>query len=337
MLSAFVAAGVIFAAVATTLSLFLYLPSLAVAESLTTQKAAARSFVWLGAALLPVLGGLLAAGYGLGAALHDPYGSPHLISGRVHLCARWIQRVPDGSLYVQAVGWASIALFIAGLVRFVAGAVRSSRTAARFRSASPGASDVAIVEHPEAFLATVGFLQPVTIVTSAVVDLLPGDELAAALAHELAHHRRADNALDLLMSASVTCLPYVPTTHLFHRYRREESERACDDFAAAEHSARVVAAGIRRLAQASREKSERSLLPGALNGWRRRVDAHRRAERLMTERQGQAVPRHEATFAGVILTLAGVAVVVLGLVATARQAADSVYCLAETLLQVLER
>ena len=33
MLSVFVAAGVIFAAVATTLSLFLYLPSLAVAES----------------------------------------------------------------------------------------------------------------------------------------------------------------------------------------------------------------------------------------------------------------------------------------------------------------
>ncbi|NSW58581.1 MAG: M48 family metalloprotease [Armatimonadetes bacterium] len=337
MLSVIVAAGVVFAAVTATLSVFLYLPSLAVAESLSTQKAAARCFVWLAAALVPVFGGLLAAGYGLYAALHDPYGSPHLVSGRVHLCARWIQRVPDASLFVQAIGWVSIALFVAGLVRFVAGAVRSSRTAARFREASPGASELAIIEHPEAFLATVGFLQPVTVVTSAVVNLLPGDELAAALAHELAHHRRSDNVLDLLMSSCVTCLPWVPTLHLYRRYRREDAERACDDSAAAEYSAQVVASGIRRLAEASREKSERKLLPSALNAWRWYVDVHRRVERLMAERATQITLRHEATYAGVLLTLAGVGVVVLALVATARQAADSVYCLAETLLGILRR
>ncbi|HYE14292.1 MAG TPA: M56 family metallopeptidase [Pyrinomonadaceae bacterium] len=85
----------------------------------------------------------------------------------------------------------------------------------------------ALVEVPT----VVGHLRPVILVPAAALVGLTPRQLEAVLAHELAHVRRYDYAVNLLQTAVETLLFYHPAAWWLGRRARAEREHACDDAA----------------------------------------------------------------------------------------------------------
>jgi beta-lactamase regulating signal transducer with metallopeptidase domain len=79
----------------------------------------------------------------------------------------------------------------------------------------------------------VGWLQPVVLIPASVVTGLPPHQLAAVLAHELAHVRRHDYLVNLLQTAVETLLFYHPAVWWVSAQVRRERENCCDDLAVA--------------------------------------------------------------------------------------------------------
>ena len=79
----------------------------------------------------------------------------------------------------------------------------------------------------------VGWLQPVVLVPASVLTGLPPSQLAAVLAHELAHVRRHDYLVNLLQTAVETLLFYHPAVWWVSAQVRRERENCCDDLAVA--------------------------------------------------------------------------------------------------------
>jgi beta-lactamase regulating signal transducer with metallopeptidase domain len=77
----------------------------------------------------------------------------------------------------------------------------------------------------------VGWLQPVVLVPASVLTGLPPSQLAAVLAHELAHVRRHDYLVNLLQTAVETLLFYHPAVWWVSAQVRRERENCCDDLA----------------------------------------------------------------------------------------------------------
>ncbi len=331
------AAAVVFAAVASALSLFLYLPALAVVETLSPRRAKARAAIWLVALVLPIALGALASGMGIDSALRDVYGSPHLTADRPHLCSRWVLTAPDMRAVVTLVGASAIVFVLMAIIRGIVGPLRSMATCRRFRAATSGHGGPIAIPDPAIFLATIGLLRPVTIYTSGTQRALSSEELAGALAHESAHAQRLDNLADLLATFCVMALPFVPTTHLFARYWREEVEMACDDQAAIRSSPEAVASAMAKLAKLSESEAHDRLVAVPTARWRQAAsDVRKRANRLLaTHARDDAPVDAETPLIGLLLTGAAVAALALGIAATARQAGDTLFCLAESLLAVL--
>jgi murein DD-endopeptidase MepM/ murein hydrolase activator NlpD/Zn-dependent protease with chaperone function len=78
----------------------------------------------------------------------------------------------------------------------------------------------------------VGFLRPVVLVPVALLSSVPPAVIEALLAHELAHIRRLDFAVNLFLSAVEALLFYHPAAHFIARRVRDEREHAADDLAA---------------------------------------------------------------------------------------------------------
>lgn len=78
----------------------------------------------------------------------------------------------------------------------------------------------------------IGWLKPVILLPIASVNSLTVSQLEAILAHELAHIRRADYAVNLLQSLIETLLFYHPAVWWISSRIRQEREHCCDDLAA---------------------------------------------------------------------------------------------------------
>lgn len=326
------AAGLVSAVVATLLSTLLYLPALAVVESLSPRRAQLRGGVWLAALFIPLLLGIAGSVLGLTWAVTDPYGSPHLTALRPHLCARWLPAVPDGRTGLTLISGCCLAAYGAAVLRLILGGWRTCSIARRLRPAAQG-GNLVVAPDRGVFLATVGFRNPVTVLTTGTQELLDEDELASALEHERAHALRSDNLVDALAAAAMACQIMSPAAHLFLRYWREEAERACDDRAASAVSAEAVSGALRKLADAVRR------MPPGLSPrpeWTRAADVEQRAQRLTSLGALPEEPLGRDTMLiGAGLVTAAVVAVGLGIVATAGQARDSIYCLGESVLRVL--
>ena len=85
----------------------------------------------------------------------------------------------------------------------------------------------ALVEVPT----VVGHLRPVILIPAGALLGLEPWQLEAVLAHELAHVRRHDYAVNLLQAAAETLLFYHPAAWWLSRRVRAEREHACDDAA----------------------------------------------------------------------------------------------------------
>lgn len=77
----------------------------------------------------------------------------------------------------------------------------------------------------------IGWLRPVVLLPLVATTGLNQRELAAVLAHELAHIRRADYLVNLLQAVIETLLFYHPAVWWVSRRIREERENCCDDLA----------------------------------------------------------------------------------------------------------
>ena len=75
---------------------------------------------------------------------------------------------------------------------------------------------------------TIGFLKPVILVPLAAINQLSPQQLEAVLLHELAHIRRMDYFINLLMNAIQTVLYFNPFVKAFIRITETEREKSCD-------------------------------------------------------------------------------------------------------------
>ncbi len=75
----------------------------------------------------------------------------------------------------------------------------------------------------------VGVLRPVILIPRRLLKQLTARQLAVVLAHELAHLRRLDPAINLLQKLALVVFPLHPVLHLLDRCLCRERELACDE------------------------------------------------------------------------------------------------------------
>lgn len=330
------AGAVICLVVGTVLSLLAYLPALAVAETIPPARASARAGVWLVALALPPLCALLGTAWALHMVLTDHYGSPHLTSGHPHLCTLGLLSSPDAPWRLQLVAWATVGLTLTAVVRPLLGAWRSARALARIGEHARASDRLILLQDEAPRVVTVGLLRPVVIASTGLLRLLTPAQLKAVVAHESAHVTRRDNLRETLATAAMTCLAIAPTAHLYLRYWREETERACDDAAARDTSPQDVAQAIRLLC--GTVTSLGPVTPAASTVRDRLAESERRAARLhrLAEPDAATHPRMRPAEVAVI-ALGALGLLALLAVATLGQVGDSLRCLAESLLTVAGR
>jgi beta-lactamase regulating signal transducer with metallopeptidase domain len=137
-----------------------------------------------------------------------------------------------------------------------------------------------------------------------------GDELRAALLHELAHVRRRDYGMNLLCEAAALPLKWHPVTHVVERQIRATREMACDAIAAeAMESEAVYAECLVRLARsiAGGGLAESAAVAGLFNGnvMEERVMRLMRGKSAMSMRARVARGAAGAAAMAAAITLAG--------------------------------
>jgi beta-lactamase regulating signal transducer with metallopeptidase domain len=117
-------------------------------------------------------------------------------------------------------------------------------------------------------------LKPVVLIPISALTGLPTAQLELILAHELAHIRRHDYAVNLLQTAAETLLFHHPAVWWIGRVIRAERENCCDDLALATGSGPLIYAraltaleSLRHLQPGARSMAMASgLAPSALGG-----------------------------------------------------------------------
>lgn len=97
---------------------------------------------------------------------------------------------------------------------------------------------------------TIGFLKPLILVPVASINHLTVAQLEAILLHELAHIKRYDYLVNILLSVAEISLFFNPFTRLFSAHIRKERENSCDDWVLQfQYSASTYAEALLRMAQ----------------------------------------------------------------------------------------
>jgi bla regulator protein blaR1 len=97
---------------------------------------------------------------------------------------------------------------------------------------------------------TIGFLKPLILVPVASINHLTVAQLEAILLHELAHIKRYDYLVNILLSVAEISLFFNPFTRLFSTHIRKERENSCDDWVLQfQYSASTYAEALLRMAQ----------------------------------------------------------------------------------------
>lgn len=96
---------------------------------------------------------------------------------------------------------------------------------------------------------TIGFLKPIILVPLAAINNLSQQQLEAVLLHELAHIKRADYLVNLLVSIIEISLFFNPFTRLLGKTIQKEREHCCDDWVLQfQYSAGMYAEALLRIA-----------------------------------------------------------------------------------------
>lgn len=97
---------------------------------------------------------------------------------------------------------------------------------------------------------TMGFLKPIILIPVASINHLSVEQLEAVILHELAHIKRHDYLVNLLLSFAEIGLFFNPFTQLLSRSIRKERENSCDDWVLQfQYNATEYAKALLRIAQ----------------------------------------------------------------------------------------
>jgi bla regulator protein blaR1 len=77
---------------------------------------------------------------------------------------------------------------------------------------------------------TLGFVKPLILIPVASLNHLTADQLEAILLHELAHIKRADYLINIILSVIEVALFFNPFTQLLGKLIKKERENSCDDW-----------------------------------------------------------------------------------------------------------
>lgn len=96
---------------------------------------------------------------------------------------------------------------------------------------------------------TIGFLKPLILVPMASINHLNTEQMEAVLLHELAHIKRYDYLVNILLSVAEISLFFNPFTQLLSKAIRKERENSCDDWVLQfQYQAPVYAEALLRIA-----------------------------------------------------------------------------------------
>jgi bla regulator protein BlaR1 len=96
---------------------------------------------------------------------------------------------------------------------------------------------------------TIGFLKPIILVPMASINHLSTQQMEAVLLHEMAHIKRYDYLINILLSIAEIGLFFNPFTQLISKHIRKERENSCDDWVLQfQYEAPVYAEALLRIA-----------------------------------------------------------------------------------------
>lgn len=97
---------------------------------------------------------------------------------------------------------------------------------------------------------TIGFVKPLILVPIASINHLTVAQLEAVILHEMAHIKRYDYLINILLSVTEISLFFNPFTQLLSKQIRKERENSCDDWVLQfQYSAQTYAEALLRIAQ----------------------------------------------------------------------------------------
>ena len=97
---------------------------------------------------------------------------------------------------------------------------------------------------------TIGFLKPLILVPVASINHLTVSQLEAVILHEMAHIKRYDYLVNIVLSITEISLFFNPFTQLLARQIKKERENSCDDWVLQfQYSAATYAEALLRIAQ----------------------------------------------------------------------------------------
>lgn len=191
----------------------------------------------------------------------------------VGLCVPSYLRLEPRTATSEEVGLLCLGFSILGLALSVGSFIRGLHAAARsvqylqycqrigHKTDLPGEpSPVWMLDEPAALFAIAGIVHPRLLVSRQVLNLLSGDQLAAALKHEHAHWISRDNLKRLLLMLAPDVLPFLRGFARLERGWAKYTERAADDRATGGDASRSVSLAtalvrVSRLGIASRASS----------------------------------------------------------------------------------
>ncbi|WNG29424.1 M56 family metallopeptidase [Cystobacter fuscus] len=175
--------------------------------------------------------------------------------------------------------------------------------------------------------ATLGWLRPVVLLPVTVLTGLSARQLEMVLAHELAHIRRHDFAVNLVQTLVETLLFYHPAVWWMSRVIRAERENCCDDIAVGTSGNAVSYARALTALEALRELPVSGPAMSALGG-----SLTERVRRLVGRPVTRCASRWEA--GALLLTLMSSLAVVAPLVALALPASPTLQARASPPMKV---
>ena len=169
---------------------------------------------------------------------------------------------------------------------------RFRRVAARTatRVTVPGASlPVWQVDAAFPLVALAGIWRPHVLIARSVLEQIPDNELQVILKHEIAHARRHDNLVRLLLTGLPDVLSLIQPRVGIERAWHEAAEDAADDLATGDDAQRRVclASGLVRVAR----MAERQVAPAVpLFAFHEGESVARRVRRLLDAAQPRSIP-----------------------------------------------
>lgn len=129
---------------------------------------------------------------------------------------------------------------------------------------------------------TIGFLKPIILVPIASINHLSTQQMEAVLLHELAHIKRHDYLVNILLSIVEIGLFFNPFTQLISKHIRKERENSCDDWVLQfQYEAPVYAEALLRIAYLQQAPAMAMTATGKKN------DLLYRVKRMMEQKENR--------------------------------------------------